>query len=446
MNADEWAALLENTKEAVSLDDIPGSSRCEARSNWSSESRKLLYRAIVHGLRQMLESSYGRRLWVVQEMLLARRVSVVAGESLLDINLLRDIERILRREGHGPFTDVFGVWDMFTEQAGTSGHRVTPVFVEDLAWRLKGQKCADPRDHIYRIIGLLNDGHTFPVDYDLALEQLFFKTLEYVHGQYKQVGQRLRYSHIDKLLRAVNVDRDTVASHTIVSHRLVWGASRAPIIDVKFTRSLKKEHGFIEREMDAKCWWAPHLFLHDDRSDPWEDRDSEVGVYEDAPYCQVDADRLSELSLEDGVNIDIAYELKDWSAFFLVEMASGGPLVVKIASDGRRRLEVPPRVRTLYIAIAQDVRAGSCGRCGYKPLRVEEMKGQLAQEIRAKLDEDPYSNSITAPLSFLALSELQVAIGQVQAAQYHKLSNIARYQSLHSTPDYRGTSPVQMMT
>ena len=116
--------------------------------------------------KRFLEARYWIRLWVQQELLLARSLIFAAGNvwrTQREISNLRHFE--LSR--HQALRNIF-----FNQ------HDFGGVVIEDLALALPysiHKQCADPRDHVYGILGILPGKYRacITVNYDLTVREVF---------------------------------------------------------------------------------------------------------------------------------------------------------------------------------------------------------------------------------------------------------------------------------
>jgi hypothetical protein len=135
---------------------------------------------------------YWNRAWIVQEILLARRVTVVmSGEKVDYARLGRAITRSvdLNRLEEDAAALLWVFWfSRWKEPPHVRKEPITLGWVRNLRdrdgfWDLiqmhKGSKCADERDRIYSLLGLILDGHRFEVDYNESAANLFWRVGKY---------------------------------------------------------------------------------------------------------------------------------------------------------------------------------------------------------------------------------------------------------------------------
>jgi Heterokaryon incompatibility protein (HET) len=137
------------------------------------------------------------RVWVMQEAACAPRVTLVAGRSTLDWEL---VASFLGRDKYGPadaFHEPFGHRKMREKRSVTKTFR-NPQVVEhqrqvmkkmnehststllDVLARFKYTKSTDPRDKVYGLLGLVSEPHGVTVDYRKTIQQVFIDTAEQI--------------------------------------------------------------------------------------------------------------------------------------------------------------------------------------------------------------------------------------------------------------------------
>lgn len=124
-----------------------------------------------------------RRAWVIQEIILSNRATVAVGQRQIDLEDIRVAAELFwtsdgaddDARGTAP-NGVAALLDGRSEllRTSTSGdviaHRKSIV---ELLLRFRGFETTDPRDRIYSLRSLANDGDTIPVDYNKSAIQVF---------------------------------------------------------------------------------------------------------------------------------------------------------------------------------------------------------------------------------------------------------------------------------
>jgi hypothetical protein len=135
---------------------------------------------------------YWSRAWIVQEVLLARCITVVLPGARLDYHLLgRAITRSadLTRLEEDAGAQLWSFWyERWNEPRPHIGEPVTAEWIRhqrdrdgfwDLIQMHKKAKCADERDRIYSLLGLISGDHEFKVDYSEPTADLFWRAGEH---------------------------------------------------------------------------------------------------------------------------------------------------------------------------------------------------------------------------------------------------------------------------
>jgi hypothetical protein len=132
-------------------------------------------------LMEDIESSpYWKRLWIVQEVMLATELFVMCGTECFEWNSLASDKGTGAR------------WNT-TENIPLLNHRSERLISEDpkpeapkglsltkmlmfYAWN----QCEDPRDKVYGLLGLVHNGHNIKIDYQLSTAQVFMFAVEMI--------------------------------------------------------------------------------------------------------------------------------------------------------------------------------------------------------------------------------------------------------------------------
>jgi hypothetical protein len=134
-----------------------------------------LYSPVWRFIHALLDNPWFCRLWIVQEVALARRVLVLFGEQEIEWNVLRSavdrwsslkrymkdsVSVKLRRESLEHRSLVFSIRDLVQNQQlwdrGTRKRDDWPIYiVRILCSTASGHHCSDPRDRIYGVLGFL---------------------------------------------------------------------------------------------------------------------------------------------------------------------------------------------------------------------------------------------------------------------------------------------------
>ncbi|KAF2822906.1 hypothetical protein CC86DRAFT_258786, partial [Ophiobolus disseminans] len=130
----------------------------------------------ISSLTTLLDNRYFTRLWIIQEVLLAKRVKVLCGSQWLDFREMaeraqeqekvadlrsdtdvRQTSRLLLRDG------------TFKRQGRSLNHCLR---------RYSANHCVDARDKVYGLLGLVREDEQVPVDYNRSVLMVFLDTLK----------------------------------------------------------------------------------------------------------------------------------------------------------------------------------------------------------------------------------------------------------------------------
>ncbi|KAH7072696.1 heterokaryon incompatibility protein-domain-containing protein [Paraphoma chrysanthemicola] len=138
-------------------------------------------------LKPLFRSVYFTRLWIVQEILLAPYLRVLCGSTWISHETMRYLAEIcswdafpnvslsLFSEGAVDFEN-FDVPILHHDESYTD-RRLTSLKVD--IKRYSGNHCADPRDKVYGLLGLVNDVNLQP-DYGKSVEEVFLDAVRAV--------------------------------------------------------------------------------------------------------------------------------------------------------------------------------------------------------------------------------------------------------------------------
>lgn len=152
-------------------------------------------RSIHRHLRQILRNKYWQRVWIVQEIILAKHPVVMLGKQTVAMGDIHAMEQYCDRYeaeesissddlDASPQIDyenrvlISNLRDDWFQRSTTQGCLRLSSFVSN---KYVSQKCQDPHDFVYGFLGLTNwTSKKFAVDYDEPLEVLFNKAVLYM--------------------------------------------------------------------------------------------------------------------------------------------------------------------------------------------------------------------------------------------------------------------------
>lgn len=130
------------------------------------------------------EHSYWSRVWVKQEIVLAKSVEVVCAETSLSGSKFQALLHLARRSTIGQrawqydaLQNEASMWQLIAlAQNSTRYHSRMDTRLLSV---LRDSKCHDIRDKIYGALSFVGDAEHFPASYDIGTEELFFRTWEH---------------------------------------------------------------------------------------------------------------------------------------------------------------------------------------------------------------------------------------------------------------------------
>jgi len=139
------------------------------------------------------QNPYWMRLWTVQEILLARKRTVMSGNTTLSWNTLSRwyqhnkqqifIHKVDRFSTEGDLmTSADPLFNLLWHTSQRDDHNDSDSLmfridhaISYFSWHL----CADPMDKIYGLLGIIDGGEMLNVEYSLQLHQLFEKVIHF---------------------------------------------------------------------------------------------------------------------------------------------------------------------------------------------------------------------------------------------------------------------------
>jgi hypothetical protein len=152
-------------------------------------------------LRNLTHRDYWTRLWIVPEMIMAPDIVLLVGRTTIEWNSFSDGTRALRARlpdaPHRRFADAPALAIIeWRRRSAMIGHSMGIINV--LSY-FKGQKCENPRDGLFGLLGFIENGPEFPVDYSASVTKVF-------HAAWNYFGGSLWHAHF--LRQALSLDRE----------------------------------------------------------------------------------------------------------------------------------------------------------------------------------------------------------------------------------------------
>jgi hypothetical protein len=151
---------------------------------WKSWENGGLPKGVMRGLvHEFNKSRYSLRLWIIQELVLGRQVSLVTSELIIPLPELEQGDS----DRYGELHNVSGTTQGFLRSilnARLRWHATAPVVGQrrgsrlvDLLQDYQRHQCQDIRDRVYGLLGICSED--IPIDYNLTSEELFISIMAY---------------------------------------------------------------------------------------------------------------------------------------------------------------------------------------------------------------------------------------------------------------------------
>ena len=175
-----FALRLSTMSKLAQIKGKIGNLRFAWRTYWALERRFLPDRE----LDQFEGLPYWRRMWIVQEVVLAKRRLIVSNGVLLDFRLVQTM--FDGRDLGDSDPDFWKPLNVIIAQANLFNQVGGPVKQDifSLLNNFSRNGCGDRRDRVFALLGLVAGGADFRVDYSLKEQKLAFSVL-------KSFGQRI---------------------------------------------------------------------------------------------------------------------------------------------------------------------------------------------------------------------------------------------------------------
>jgi len=182
-----------------------------ARSTYPSESKDALY--------SLMDNEYWKRVWIVQEIMMAREIIVACGQKRVSWESLKhkiwhtdqvlQSGEVLRLRGSEIVHE-----KLLRQRVKASG--AIELSLDYLIERYYDQHCADPRDRVFALLGLVDTPDSsfnhvsFLADYNLGTKELFYKVVQRASDS-RRLQNPQSWQHFQNVLRmALNLTEKDV--------------------------------------------------------------------------------------------------------------------------------------------------------------------------------------------------------------------------------------------
>ncbi|KFY31367.1 hypothetical protein V493_01168 [Pseudogymnoascus sp. VKM F-4281 (FW-2241)] len=184
---DFWHGIREKQRKEELSNDNPGDDKLNDDNAGDDKPRDdvwVLEYKQIRSLRKFFSySPLWSRIWVMQELACAPRISLIVGERTLDWDMVNSFlgdaqysDKFHMEWGHGSVGSMIGsvfssVKTIQNQRAMTQAGQSSSLM--DVLARFKGSKSTDPRDKIYGLLGLTSQSREVGVDYSKSAAEVY---------------------------------------------------------------------------------------------------------------------------------------------------------------------------------------------------------------------------------------------------------------------------------
>ena len=169
----------------IAMDYFAAGANFQLSSQAPNDPAALETENLFNALRHLFQRPYWSRLWVVQEILLARTWRIACGDKLVDE------ESFMTSISNPKVADIVSpaVWTTNRERStGAQGSRLR--FLHRVLRTLAHLDCEDPKDKIFGLQALVKSRNRVPIDYSRPSGELFWEAMARFHVMDKQEDAR----------------------------------------------------------------------------------------------------------------------------------------------------------------------------------------------------------------------------------------------------------------
>ena len=348
---------------------------------------------------RLLSHPYWTRLWIVQEVSLAREASFIAGNCLVPLRFMAGIAR------ENSFGSQLETLEEGVLSRSQSIQRIIEPRVEEkgfslpqLVGKFHQSKCSILHDRVYSMLGLVEGGEKWEVDYNVPIEELFLKALELTQANmidFPEVNDRTPadeaeydcFIGLDSLADGLRISPDDVAKHASLREQVKKPCFLLPVSVVKVYEACHYESDPLTYE-DGDFKTAACFTLHPCSNECVTEGFVPPGSHRKPPPCN-----------ECGRSI---------KTNALVEIALPSP-------QGRfRNQALPIIISERGMKMATNFRHSSDGNDPWSAsFEIQPLPDQIERALSSELIRDHIdlrrgqSRAINVPVSFLTLVELR---------------------------------------
>ncbi|KAL6240619.1 hypothetical protein RBB50_012446 [Rhinocladiella similis] len=208
-------------------------------------------RDIVQGIIEICRCSYWERLWIIQEVVSARKLLLTNGIQRikwatlqLGLQKLKQCNKLSQDQ-----QDELSLSIPFRVQELRTGQRRASLVA--LLSDYGSQKCRDFHDHVHGLLSIAINGHRYPVDYKSSKLQSLFTTIEFCrkHGAYLPEETEL-FSVASTICSALSIDLELLMDSSPSFCNIEDIECRALLSPFKITTTVKQGY---QRNAPIEC-------------------------------------------------------------------------------------------------------------------------------------------------------------------------------------------------
>jgi hypothetical protein len=162
-------------------------------------------------LANILQHNYFRRLWIVQEVLLARHVDVLCTHTSVG-NIWVSWEVMCNVARHSMVTlqqlNVPSIPLLLLKEFGTGFRRS----LKETIAMFSGAYCQDPRDRVYGLMGLVNEDQRLTIDYAKPLQGILLDVMEALYTNHGKIDSQSYEYTLGNLSMALGIMSESLCA------------------------------------------------------------------------------------------------------------------------------------------------------------------------------------------------------------------------------------------
>ncbi|ETN40100.1 uncharacterized protein HMPREF1541_04375 [Cyphellophora europaea CBS 101466] len=169
------------------------------------------WKRILAGTLQIARSTYWTRLWIVQEIVLARDVDITNGRHVASWDSFQKLLRIVEDRSYISASAADRTTSSVPSRLQELRAGRWPASLTDLILDFASLECQNFQDRTYALASLAYNGHCLHVDYSVDPIRHFLQTIEFCRGSGAYLhhhSQLFSVSH--KLRRAMDIELDSI--------------------------------------------------------------------------------------------------------------------------------------------------------------------------------------------------------------------------------------------